>query len=325
MPSKESLLPPAGVRQNRPRRSAVRRTKTGWVLITVCALALITACGQARSPRVSPHESPREGITVKSYYLALGDSLAFGFQPNGDYSHGYAQQWFTMLQSKGSRTHIDYGCPGASTQDFVQKQGCGSTPTSHDRYTATQLNAAVSFLEAHRNQVSPVSLDLGSNDLVNAMAGAITRGATPSDCKVDGAKMEPAVAAAVKNLREQILPALVQALTSSSGQRTGDLVMMNLYDPLQNVCPATVSYVEDFNSGLAAAAAQFHVSVANVFTAFGGEGTGSPYRYYNPAICTYTWYTLACPANTSPTADPHPSTAGYGTIASAFNALAVSG
>lgn len=41
-------------------------------------------------------------IGPKANYLALGDSLGFGFQPNGDFTHGYADDFFQDLQSQGT-------------------------------------------------------------------------------------------------------------------------------------------------------------------------------------------------------------------------------
>lgn len=40
-------------------------------------------------------------VGPKTRYLALGDSLAFGYQPNLDWSHSYAKQWSNELKSHG--------------------------------------------------------------------------------------------------------------------------------------------------------------------------------------------------------------------------------
>ena len=37
----------------------------------------------------------------KAYYLALGDSLAYGYQPDGDVVQGYADDFYTDLQTHG--------------------------------------------------------------------------------------------------------------------------------------------------------------------------------------------------------------------------------
>jgi hypothetical protein len=52
------------------------------LIALLLALAFIPERAHASGAFVGP----------KSRYLALGDSLAFGFQPDLDWSHGYAQQ-----------------------------------------------------------------------------------------------------------------------------------------------------------------------------------------------------------------------------------------
>jgi hypothetical protein len=94
---------------------------------------------------------------------------------------------------------------------------------------------------------------------------------------------------------------------------TGDLVMMNYYDPFQNICPNTVPVVQDFNTHIADDAAdvasEYHVRirVADVFTAFGGAAVP------NPKVCDYTWFCT--------TGDIHANTVGYGVIAQMFNSF----
>ncbi len=48
-------------------------------------------------------------IGPKKYYLALGDSLAFGYQPNFDFSHGYVDDFFSNLKTHGTTTLANMG------------------------------------------------------------------------------------------------------------------------------------------------------------------------------------------------------------------------
>lgn len=64
------------------------------LLALLLALAFIPDRAHAASSFVGP----------KSRYLALGDSLAFGYQPDLDWSHGYAKQWYGDLQGHGVST-----------------------------------------------------------------------------------------------------------------------------------------------------------------------------------------------------------------------------
>jgi len=105
------------------------------------------------------------------------------------------------------------------------------------------------------------------------------------------------------NLTNTILPQLKAALTVK-GKVTGDLLMMNYYDPFQNVCPNMVSYMQKMNRHLAADVAGFGIMV-DVFAAFGGA------KVPNKNICAYTWM---CSIFT----DVHPMREGYSVIAGAF-------
>src|SRR5689334_11029811 len=106
---------------------------------TLCALTL---CAPARA-------------AAQRYYLALGDSDAFGFQfpkyhdgvPASDFT-GYAEDLEVQLPDL---TLVNYGCVGESTTSFLQ----GPCPYKalgqqlHDDYTGSQLSAALAFLLAH--------------------------------------------------------------------------------------------------------------------------------------------------------------------------------
>lgn len=68
-----------------------------------------------------------------------------------------------------------------------------------------------------------------------------------------------------------------------SGQVTGDLVMMNYYDPYQNACPNTESYLQTIHTHLSDdLSAGGSGLIVDVFTSFGGATTP------NPNICSYT-------------------------------------
>jgi len=237
-------------------------------------------------------------VGAKYYYLSLGDSLAFGYQPNLDWSHGYPAQWYSNLQTHGSKSFTNYGCNGETSATFVNG-GCPYAYALHNYYFGSQLNAALSFLKSHAGQVSPVSLDIGANDLLPDI--------NSSTCVVSST-WDTDLSNLDARLTGTILPKLVNALTNSSGQRTGDLVMMNYYDPFQNQCPNDLPYIQSLNQHLAADAAQFNVPISDVMTAFGGTTTP------NANICTYTWM---C----SSSKDIHATTTGYGVIAGAFESL----
>ena len=108
------------------------------------------------------------------YYLSLGDSLAASYQPNGDLTHGYAEQLYGMLAATDPKLElVKFGCGGESTWSMrfgSQLPGvvlsCGTPRYYNFLYPkGTQLAEAVSFLKAHKDKVALVTIDLGSNDL----------------------------------------------------------------------------------------------------------------------------------------------------------------
>ena len=109
------------------------------------------------------------------YYLALGDSIAYGIQPTNarpdarpsDFDTGYVDVLAARLRklSPGLQVVTD-GCPGESTLTF-SRGGCpafGDRVKLHDAFRGSQLAAALAFLRAHPGEVSPITLTLFGND-----------------------------------------------------------------------------------------------------------------------------------------------------------------
>jgi lysophospholipase L1-like esterase len=117
------------------------------------AAATATACS------APAHAKPAPAV----YYLALGDSLSRGVQPDAagasvETSQGYPDLVYAQLR----RTHpglrlVQLGCPGETTETMMRGGIC--------RYPGgSQLAAAVAFLRAHRGHVLLVTIDIGAND-----------------------------------------------------------------------------------------------------------------------------------------------------------------
>ena len=73
------------------------------------------------------------------------------------------------------------------------------------------------------------------------------------------------------NLTRTILPQLRAAMTVN-GKVTGDLVLMDCYDPYQNACSNSVSYIQKINSHLTSDLGGSGL-IVDVFTAFSGATT----------------------------------------------------
>lgn len=240
----------------------------------------------------SPHMSSLVG--PKKYYLALGDSLAFGYQPDLNFDDGYVNDFYANLKAHGVSSDANMGCPGETSVTFLT----GWCPVPLLRkypYLGSQLNAAIRYLHYHVGQVSPVTLDIGGNDVLPDI--------NTSNCSVNSSKLNADLATVDANLTHVILPALHTALTVN-GHVTGDLLLMNYYNAYQNICPSVLPYLEMFNQHLANDVSRYG-SLIDVFDAFGGTS--------QTHVCSYTWMCTIFK-------DFHAKDQGYSVIASAFEA-----
>jgi lysophospholipase L1-like esterase len=256
------------------------------ILLVIAVVAINTVFLVTTDPaaRLAPH-----------YYVSLGNSLAFGFQPDLDLTDGFADNLFTDLRPANVTDLENFACGGETTTSMIHG-GCVYRFATHVRYTGSQLDAAVNFIIAHRGQVDPVTLEIGANDVLPDF--------NQTDCTVSPSS-DADLALVDTNLTQTILPRLVGALTTSAGHRTGDLVLLNYYNPFAQACPNSSTFIHDLNAHLVADAAQFRLPVVDVYSAFGGD-TGP-----SANVCVYTWI---C----SSYHDIHPTIQGYRLIASAI-------
>lgn len=255
---------------------------------------VMTAFPQAAAPALNGYRASSPHASPQLYYLALGDSLAFGYQPDIDFSHGYADDVAGDLRARGPTTLADLGCPGESSVTFIAG-GCPYPLLRKFPYLGTQLGAAVAFLQRHPGQVRAVTLDIGANDLLPDVGR--------QTCTV-GPRFPSDLAALDARLVQAILPQLRSAMTLR-GRPVGDLLLLNYYDPFQNRCPASVPLVRLVNQHLDRDMRGFG-RVVDVFAAFGGGAAP------NPNLCAATWMCSAV------FPDVHPTTRGYRAIASAI-------
>src|SRR6266700_3345067 len=127
-------------------------------IVVPFALAVLLLFAFAPAALAASHSQgpPFHLVGPKQHYLALGDSLAFGVQPNGDFTHGYVNDLFQTLHDEGTKDVKNLGCPGETSSTFING-GCPFAPQG----TPSQLASAMAFLLAHPGKVSPVTLDIG--------------------------------------------------------------------------------------------------------------------------------------------------------------------
>ena len=242
----------------------------------------------------------------KSYYLALGDSLAYGFQsfkfaedlPPSAYNTGYVDVFGARLrQIRPAIVTVNYGCPGESTESFVTG-GCIWTTTGHllhDSFSGSQLQAALTFLIAHPDQVSPITFTLGTNDLPGLLTPCTVNGNIDGNCVLQNA---PSFISNVVGRISAILHALRSAAPSA------EIIVMGAPDPYISALAFADPLYQSFDSSLAEAASADRARFADPFPIFNPQGDLS---YEVQTICTLT---LLCRD-----ADSHPSDAGYQALA----------
>jgi lysophospholipase L1-like esterase len=283
-------------------------TLIGLVMTVVAAL---TSAGAAGPP--GDRAGPRT-----SYYVALGDSLAQGVQPDPagvslPTGQGYANQLYAMLRrgDPGLRL-VKLGCNQETTGTMIGGGGLC-------RYRGgSQLAAAVSFLRAHRGQVTLITMDIGAND----PDSCVTRPAVPqmAGCVT---KSVPQTAA---NLTK-----IMYRLRATVGDRVR-IIGMNYYVPAladwrdgllgRAVARVSEQVVAGYNRMLTTVYRAFGVRVADVFGAFhsadfAGRVTlraGGTVPRNVAAVCQWTWECAPPPRGPNVHARP----AGYGVIARAF-------
>jgi lysophospholipase L1-like esterase len=285
---------------------------TTWrqrALRSAIAVAVAAACAACSAP--APADPP-----AASYYLALGDSLSRGVQPDAagtsvETSQGYPNLVYAQLQpSHPGLELVQLGCPGETTVTMMHGGIC--------RYPGgSQLAAAVTFLRAHRGHVLLVTIDIGAND--------------PEACGSASDLSRLASCAGQVPVTAARLAEILASLRAAAGPGVR-LVGMSYYLPAlaqwrqgtlgQVVARVSARLAAVFNALLDAAYAAAGTSVADVFAAFDTSDFGDPVTVpgigslpRNVArICEWTWECAPPPRGPNQHANP----AGYRVMADAF-------
>jgi lysophospholipase L1-like esterase len=251
----------------------VKRFRVTVVLMCVASLAGIAAPAGARSKKKHKSVHP-PGLTVGSRYLALGDSVTFGYQESGvvpspNYHdpasfHGYPEQIAAALHVKVANA----ACPGETSTSLINQNGqsnsCENTPGAptigyrklfplHVNYTGSQLQYAVSFLRRHPG-VRLVSLMIGANDYF------VCSETTADGCAAP-AERQGVVSSVSGNVKRILTAVRVKA------HYRGQIAIVNYYSinytvPLSNEISALLNTTQD------SAARPFHVVFADGFGIF---------------------------------------------------------
>jgi lysophospholipase L1-like esterase len=289
------------------RLASIPLLRLTLAIAVVAALAAVTACSGSATPNgADANPAP------PTYYLALGDSLSQGVQPDAagasvETRDGYPDQLYAMLR-RGHPTLelVKLGCPGETTTTMINGGIC--------RYPAgSQLKAADAFLRAHRGQMLLVTIDIGANDPEQCTGGDPTLTQLAS-CAATG------IPAAVTHLTT-----IMASLKAAAGPGVR-MVGMNYYLPAlaewrdglpgHLVAWAAERLTATYNDLLDRVYTQSGARVANVFGAFEvADFTEQGTTPVNVArLCQWTWECAAPPRGPN----QHANQAGYQVIARAF-------
>jgi lysophospholipase L1-like esterase len=139
------------------------------------ALSFLSVLAIVSAPPVAAAEPPKFN-PPKTYYLALGDSFAYGFTnakfladlPPSAFDRGFVDVFAQRLRAiQPSIRVVNYSCVGESTRTFISGPCLGNAlgVDLHDDWSSTQLDAALTFLSMHKGEVSPITITLWANDV----------------------------------------------------------------------------------------------------------------------------------------------------------------
>lgn len=267
------------------------RRRTRFVLAGLAAVAalLLVAAGTQSSPGRP--------------YLALGDSITFGYIAQAGYEYGNDDNFVgfpTYVGDALGLTPTNAACPGETTSGFVSATGDdnGCRPYKaryplHAGYSGTQLRFAAAFLKRHPN-TKLVTLLLGANDAFRLRA----RCSNEVTCITAGL---PTVLSTVRSNLDAILR------TIRSARYHGKIVVLDYYSPDYSDLAET-ALTQQLNQAIGAAARDYKAVLADAFTAFRAAASAAGGQTCKAGLLN------ASPGNQL-TCDIHPSQSGQQLLA----------
>jgi lysophospholipase L1-like esterase len=300
-----------------------------WLAIGVlAAVVAVVSAATFASAQAAASTSPK-------YLLALGDSLAAGYQPtdgvslppvdpaSGFRDRGYPGSYAADLATLQGLSLVDLGCPGETTSSMLATPAeplCGLLYEA-EFGVGSQISAAETFLSRHPGRVGLITLDIGANDLDHCL----------STSSVNTTCLASADVAVLKNLGRILTSLTASVRHFDPGARVAG---MNYYDPFlglefspggirsDELALGSVVATNGFNAELSTTFNKFGVSVVDVASAFRIDALTPLVRFHGKTLpedvattCELTWM---CPSVAGASPSIHPNSAGYRTIAAAF-------
>ena len=254
------------------RARCARAAVAASVVLTVCGAATLAAGASAAVLR--PVGAPSQAVTPGSRYLALGDSVTFGYEeptvvPAPNYND--AASFLGYPEMLGAELHLNVAnaaCAGETSSSFINtsavSNGCENTLGDmsksyrklyplHVSYKGSQLAFALSYLKSHKN-VRLVSLMIGADDFLVCEE-------TTKDACASSAEQSAVAATLTKN---------IQTILSSIRNKAhykGQLAIVNYYS-LDYASATDDAQSTGLNNVQDSAAKPFHVIIADGYGEF---------------------------------------------------------
>jgi lysophospholipase L1-like esterase len=282
----------------------LRRLGSACVALLVIAGAPIASTAQASTVH-------RPLVTRGSTYLALGDSVSFGYEeasvvPAPDYADAASFINFPQIVGQNLGLHVvNLACPGETSGSFINasapSNGCESAPAGgagyrtlfplHVKYTGSQLQYAMTYLKSHRN-VRLISLMIGANDAF------LCQGTTSDNCASElgatAAKISTNVGTILSTLRHQ-------------AHYAGQIVIVDYYS-LDYAAPTDNAVTAALNTAMNVEGRRYGAEIANSYGAFATASVHSGDDTCTAGLLTQLGMPGACGV--------HPSVAGQTLLAS---------
>ena len=257
--------------------------------LTAVIFSSVFLIGAWNFPALAKSKNARKNTPV--YYLSIGTSLAAGVQADpltgesiiSDVS--YPSELAGILRREmdlAKIRHVNLGCPGETAGTLIYGGRC-------DYPQGSQLDQAVRFLHAHGKFTGLITIDIGANDVLQC---------------VDGAVVDPVC---LQDTLDQLLLDLAHIIETLRDAAPGvPIVGMNYYNPLlaaffvdPEFAESTIGFQLAVNLTLEAVYAAYGIPVADVAGAFmsydldtdlsgpGGSPNGIPDSV--DLVCAWTW------------------------------------
>ncbi len=253
-------------RLSRGRRLSMLVALAAGVAVFAGGASAALATTRTAPARLVPAVTPRTPVTRGSGYVALGDSVTFGYQEAGVQptpNYHDASSFVAYPEQLGAALGLkvtNLACPGETSESLINEKdtlacenGYRKDFPLHVKYSGSQLNYAVSFLRAHPG-VRLVSLMIGANDDFLC-----------EETSKDGCSS----AAELKALAAEIFKHVTQTLSAIRNKAgySGQLAIVNYYS-LNYASPLSNSLSLLLNRTLDSAAKPFHTEVADGYGIF---------------------------------------------------------